>query len=125
MRVARVLVTISIGWVLLIFACLVSSLFELVNKPPPLTIQLARGGGVLVVGTIVLMLHLLALWTTKRGDSSSRRKALLLVLPAIGITLIAYLTGFTIGPLLYPSVILLLLASLLSFLVQKHETFSE
>ena len=116
MRVARVLIVISIGWVLLIFGCLVSSFFEVASPPVPIPIQLASGGGVLVVGAIILILHLVALWSTKRGENTSRRNMLLLILLTIGIMLIAYLTGFTIGPLLYPSVILLLLASFLSFI---------
>ena len=107
---------ISLGWVLLTVSCLISSYFDIGNPTIPIPIRLASGGGVLVVGAISIILHLIALWSTKKGDMPSRLSRLLLILSTLGIVLIAILTGFSIGPLLYPSAILLSVSSLLSFI---------
>jgi len=115
-RVARILVGISLGWVLLTFGCLISSYFDIGNPTIPIPIRLASGGCVLVVGAISIILHLIALWSTKKGDMPSRLSRLLLILSTLGIVLIAILTGFSIVPLLYPSAILLSVSSLLSFI---------
>jgi hypothetical protein len=115
-RVARIFVLISMGWILLIFGCLFSSFFEVFNYSIPISIKVASTGGVLLIGSICFALHLIAFWLTKRAEKSYVRNRLFLILPTIGIILIAYITGFSIGPLLYPSAILLSLSYLFSFI---------
>lgn len=114
MRVARILIGISLGWILLTFACLISSYFDIGNPSIPIPIRLASSGSVLIVGAIILILHLIALWFIKEGDNSLRRRRLLLLLPTLLTLLMAVLTGFSIGPLLSPSAILLSVSSILS-----------
>lgn len=116
MRVARIFVVISMGWILLIFGCLFSSFYDLFNFSIPISLKVASVGGVLLVGSICLALHLIAFWLTKKREKSPGRNRLLLILPTLGIILIAYFTGFSIGPMLYHSVILLTLSNLFSFI---------
>jgi len=112
-RASHILVGISIGWSLLTFSCLAISFLGLFDVSS-LAAQLARGRGVLTVGGIVLLIHGIAFWATKQGNGRFvRLRKILLVFSTLGIALVAYLTGFTVGPLLYPSVALLLLAMLL------------
>jgi hypothetical protein len=115
-RVARIFVLISMGWILLIFGCLFSSFIELFNFSVPISLKMASTGGVLLVGSICFTLHLFAFSLTKRAEKSSVRNRLFLILPTTVIIFIAYITGFSIGPLLYPSAILLSLSNLLSFI---------
>lgn len=111
LRIARISLGASLGWVLLVFASVAGSVFQVSEGPATLWQYLARGAGFLVIAALALVLHLLALWATWRGAPRTRK--LFTALAALGMALIAFVTGFTIGGFLLPAVGLLLVAAVL------------
>ncbi len=74
---------------------------------PPFEFLIASSGGPLVLALVVVLIHTLVLFV---AHSSARG----LLLATGGMFLISFLTGFTVGLYLLPSVVVLLLAAIVA-----------
>jgi apolipoprotein N-acyltransferase len=110
-KLARIATIISLIWALFLFGCLAMTYLE-IGSPAPLSFRFAESGGVIVIGAIVLLLHSLLLLAAYQKFSRQASKIVFILSPA-GMLLLTILTGFTIGSLLLPSTILLILTSVL------------
>jgi apolipoprotein N-acyltransferase len=110
-KLARIASIISLVWAVFLFGCLAMSYLE-IGSPAPLSYRFAQSGGVIVIGAIVLLLHSLLLLAAYQ-KFSRRISIIVFTLSPAGMLLLTILTGFTIGTLLLPSTILLILASIL------------
>ena len=110
-KLARIATIISLTWALFLFGCLAMTYLE-VGSPAPLSYRFAQSGGVIVIGATVLLLHSLLLLAAYQKFSRRVSKIVFLLSPC-GMLLLTILTGFTIGTLLLPSTIVLILTSIL------------
>jgi cytochrome bd-type quinol oxidase subunit 2 len=110
-KLARIATILSLIWAVFLFGCLAMSYLE-IGSPAPLSYRFAQSGGVIVIGAIVLLLHSLLLLAAYQ-KFSRRISIIVFILSPAGMLLLTILTGFTIGPLLLPSTILLILTSAL------------
>jgi len=110
-KLARIATIMSLTWALFLFGCLAMTYLE-IGSPAPLSYRFAASGGVIVIGATVLLLHSLLLLAAYQKFSPRVSKIVFLLSPC-GMLLLMILTGFTIGTLLLPSTILLILTSIL------------
>ena len=110
-KVTRIFAVISFIWVFLLFGCLATTYLGIGN-PEPFSIRFAEGGGVIIIGAVVLMLHILLILAVYKKFSTQISKIVLLV-SSFGMGIMTILTGFSIGTLLLPSAILIILTSIL------------
>jgi len=110
-KIARLAIAASSVWNALLFCFLILGFFGSEEKVP-LGVQLARGQGILLIGTLILAMHIIAIRYSGQEPPSMLSK-ITVVLVFGGMLTLAFLTGFTIGLLVLPSPVLLLLASIL------------
>ncbi|OIN90176.1 MAG: hypothetical protein AUJ21_08610 [Anaerolineae bacterium CG1_02_58_13] len=110
-KIARLAVVASLIWNVLLFFSLTLSFFGSEEKAP-LGVQLAQSQGILVIGALTLAIHIIAIKYLRQEPVSTFSK-IIVVLNCGWMLTLAFLTGFTIGLLVLPSPVLLLLASIL------------
>jgi asparagine N-glycosylation enzyme membrane subunit Stt3 len=93
---------VILGGIMILFAS---------NPGAPFSHQIATIGGYLFLGVLVSAIHGAVFWYSRRSPIR-KRSAMAAIVAAVGMLVLAIFTGFTIGILLIPASILLLLVGI-------------
>lgn len=112
-KIVRLAVVASLIWNALLFFSLTVNFLGSEEKAP-LGVRFTQSQGILVIGTLTLAIHIVAIKYLRHQPLSTLSKTMV-VLSCGWMLMLAFLTGFTIGLLVLPSPVLLLLANIILF----------